>query len=111
VADEALAVNPAWLRFLAFLSPCVYGPFYIFAIWALYTGSNSLRIPGLVFCTMMATGLLVLFVEAFWGEFPTPDRLIYTAAYGPYLLFPFVFAWRLRSEYPFTTRVETKKRA
>ena len=70
-ADRLLAVNPLWYQIMAYASPCVYAPFYLFAIPAFLRGRNWIRIPGLLFSVCMFYSLLVILGEELFGEYKT----------------------------------------
>jgi EXPERA (EXPanded EBP superfamily) len=108
MADYGLAVNPMWMKALAWLSPFVYAPFYLFALYCFIAGKDYIRVPAFTFVGMMCTGLYVIFAESLWGDYVTPDPVLFTAAYGPYFVIPLLLAFRLRMEHPFTEAVSGK---
>jgi hypothetical protein len=52
-------MNPAWMKYLAILSPLVFAPFYVFAIACIWQGLEIVRIPALIYSAVMISNLLV----------------------------------------------------
>ncbi|KAJ4457922.1 putative integral membrane protein [Paratrimastix pyriformis] len=106
--DPLLLANPMWFKFLSALSPFVFSPFYLVAIYAIYTGKNWIRMPIVVYASMLFLDLLTIFVDEFYGPTPSPNPLLFAMGYGPYLLFPLALLARFWNEAPFSPRPKSR---
>jgi len=93
--DPLAKANPLWFRALAVVSPTLYLPFYLFAIWAFITGQEFIRTPGIMWASCMLIGLAIIMTEELAGPFraPVPAKVI--AAYTPYIMIPMSLLYRL----------------
>jgi hypothetical protein len=82
VADPVLLYNPLWIKYLSMLSPFVFAPFYLVAIYAIITRREWIRIPIIIYSSILFVDLSAFFVEAIWGDLPSPNMWIFTAGYG-----------------------------
>ena len=71
-----------WIKYLSVLSPFVFCPFYLVAICAIVTRREWIRIPIIIYASILFVDLSAFFVEAIWGELPSPNMWIFTAGYG-----------------------------
>jgi hypothetical protein len=63
--DPLLRANPLWYRTLAHISPVVYAPFYVLAIYAFINEREWIKIPGTeVEVTSIAGGTIVSVVRS-----------------------------------------------
>ncbi len=70
--DGAVMERPTWFRATIWIDAILFGPFYITAIIAFIRGKNWIRIPSIMWATMMLTNVtIILFVE--FTEYFTPD--------------------------------------
>lgn len=102
-ADPVLGVNPIWAKFLAAVSPILYLPFYVIAIRAFWKGSNWIRVPCLIWASLMIFTIALIASEQYWGIWKCPNWGIWFSGYGPYALFPFLLIYRVRNHKPFST--------
>lgn len=105
-------------RSLALISPVVYAPFYVFAIYAFINQREWIKIPGmgmlilkignnatLIECIVELLGLCwswgmlivmaAVMTEQFIGEYSTKNAALLCVGYLPYILFPLLFSLRL----------------
>eukprot|EP00762_Andalucia_godoyi_P002939 ANDGO_04078.mRNA.1 hypothetical protein EMIHUDRAFT_217878 len=101
LADPLLCKNPMWLRCAAAYSPILYGPFYLFAIYAFARRRNWIRVPALLWSAHLLNTLTLLTAEALYGEHPSPNMGIFAAAYGSYVLVPLYILIRMAAGPPF----------
>jgi len=70
--DGALMERPAWWRATIWIDVLLFGPFYIVGIVAFIRGKNWIRIPSIMWATMMLTNVTIIFFVEF-VEYATPD--------------------------------------
>jgi hypothetical protein len=101
--DPLVMARPVWWRAVNLIDVVFFGPFYAVAIFAFIKGKNWIRIPAVVYASVMETIVVVILAEELWGAFATPRPGIVLAANAAWFLFPLVILWRMgRSEHPFT---------
>lgn len=57
---------------------------YLVAIYAIVTRKEWIRVPILLYSSVLFVDLAAFFVEAIWGLVPSPNIWIFTAGYGYY---------------------------
>jgi len=102
ICDPVLAVNPVWIKYLSLLSPVVFCPFYLLSIWAIVTRREWIRIPIIIYSSILFIDLSAFFVEGIYGDLPSPNMWIFTAGYGYYQIFPVIAIARFWKDHPFT---------
>jgi hypothetical protein len=101
--DPLLLARPAWYRATIWLDVLVFGPFYAFAIYAFARGRDWIRLPSVVWASMLFTNVSIILFDELKGVHATPHPGIVVAANAPWLLVPVLVVWRVwRSEHPFT---------
>jgi hypothetical protein len=95
-------------QYLSLLSPVVFCPFYVIAIWAILTRREWIRIPIIIYSSILFIDLSAFFVEGIYGDLPSPNMLIFTAGYGYYQLFPIIAIARFWKDHPFTVEPACK---
>lgn len=101
--DPLLLARPAWYRATIWLDVLVFGPFYAVAIYAFGRGRDWIRLPSVIWASMLFTNVFIILFDELKGIHATPSPGIVLAANAPWLLVPFVVVWRVaRSEHPFT---------
>ena len=100
--DPLLLARPAWYRATIWLDVLAFGPFYAVAIYAFARGRDWIRLPAVVWASMLFTNVFIILFDELKGIHATPSPAIVVAANAPWLLVPILVVWRLRSEHPFT---------
>ena len=101
--DPLLVARPAWYRATIWVDVLLFGPFYAVAIWAYAAGREWIRIPSLVWASMLFTNVFIILFDELWGIHATPHPLVVVAANASWMIVPVVVVWRMaRSEHPFT---------
>jgi emopamil binding protein len=104
--DPLLLARPAWYRATIWLDVLVFGPFYAAAIWAYARGRDWIRIPSVMWATMMFTNVFIILFDELKGVHATPAPAAVIAANGAWILVPLLVLWRVGgSEHPFTESV------
>jgi hypothetical protein len=99
--DPVVWHRAPWYRATIWIDSLVFGPFYVFAIYAFARGRNWIRTPAMVWAGMMIAIVTIILFEELAGPTPTPAPAIVVGANLPWLLFPFAVIWRMRRERPF----------
>ena len=101
--DPLLLARPAWYRATIWLDVCVFGPFYVAALYAYVRGRDWIRIPSVVWAAMMFTNVFIILFDELRGAYASPHPAAVVAANGAWLVLPLVVLWRVAgSEHPFT---------
>jgi hypothetical protein len=99
--DPVVWHRAPWYRATIWIDSVLFGPFYLFAIYAFVKGQSWIRLPAMVWAGMMIANVTIILFEELAGPTPTPAPVIVVGANLPWLLFPFAVVWRLRREHPF----------
>lgn len=95
--DPLLAANPLWYWTLAVLSPLLYLPFYVVAIYAFVFERAWIRDYCLVWGAMLSSTTVVIVVEEVWGQYPSPNVRQMLGGYVPWIVFPLFVMGRVWS--------------
>ncbi len=105
--DHLLMARPMWWRMTIWIDVLFFGPFYVFAIYAYTRGRAWIRIPSIIYGSVMITNVTIILGEELFGPHATPERLMVLMANGPWLLMPIFIIYRMWSdEHPFTREAE-----
>jgi hypothetical protein len=106
--DPVLLARPAWWQATIWIDALFFGPFYVAAIYAFIKGREWIRIPGIIYASVMLTNVTIILAEEAFGEHRTPQIGVVLLANAAWVLFPLYLIYRLgRSEHPFTQAVGT----
>ena len=101
--DPLLLARPAWYRATIWLDVLVFGPFYAAAIYAFARGRDWIRLPSVIWASMLFTNVFIILFDELKGIHATPSPGVGVAANASWLLVPVVVIGRMaRSEHPFT---------
>src|SRR5947209_3368262 len=70
--DPVLLARPVWWKMTIWIDALFFGPFYLFAIYAFVKGRDWIRIPGIIYASVMLTNVTIILGEEAFGEFRTP---------------------------------------
>lgn len=110
LADSLVRFNPPWFKIMSYFSPFLYAPFYLFATYCFIEGKEIVRIPTFIVSSALLYSLIVILGEQYMGEFASHNFKLVLVAYGPYVIFPIMWMWRMRSPHPFTVEVKKGKK-
>ena len=101
--DPLLLARPAWYRATIWLDCVAFGPFYAVAIYAFARGRDWIRIPSVVWASMLFTNVFIILFDELKGIHATPHPGIVVLANAAWMAVPILVLWRVaRSEHPFT---------
>lgn len=106
--DHLLMARPVWWRMTIWIDALFFGPFYVVAIYAYTKGRDWIRIPSVVYASVILTNVTIIMGEEFFGPHASPERAMVVFANGAWIAFPIFILVRMWSaEHPFT-RCETE---
>ena len=96
-ADPLVMARPVWFQVAIWLEVFVQAPFYVLAIYAFARQRNWIRIPAIVYATVLLTIMPIVLGEQYYGEHATPKPLLVTAVYSAYVVMPLLIIARVWS--------------
>jgi short-subunit dehydrogenase len=93
--DPVLMARPAWWRMTIWIDALFFGPFYLVAIYAYARGKAWIRIPSIIYASMLLTNVLIILYEETYGLHATPNFPVVFLANLPWLVFPLVILLRM----------------
>jgi len=100
--DPVLLARPTWWKATIWIDSIFFGPFYAFAIYAFIKGKNWIRMPSVIWASVMMTNVTIILSEEIAGPHKTPQLSMVLFASAAWLVFPIVVLFRMwRSERPF----------
>ncbi len=104
--DPALIARPVWWKVTIWIDALFFGPFYVVAIYAYLKSKEWIRIPSIIYASVMLTNVTVILGEEMFGAHATPNLPVVLLANLPWLLFPIYIIYRMwRSSHPFTQTI------
>jgi len=100
--DPLLMARPTWWRVIIAIDATFFGPFYVCAVYAFLKGREWIRIPSIIWASVMLTMVAVILGEEAFGEHATPELAIVLFANALWGLVPIVVLYRMiRRPHPF----------
>jgi hypothetical protein len=93
--DPLLIARPAWYRATIWLDVLAFGPFYAAAIWAYAKGKEWIRIPSIIWGTMLFTNVFIILGDELRGIHATPFPGIVVGANAPWMIVPVLVVARM----------------
>jgi hypothetical protein len=101
--DPVLLARPTWWRMTIWIDVLFFGPFYVAGIYAFIRGREWIRIPGIIYASVMLTNVTIILGEEIAGEHRTPELGMVLLANAAWVLIPLLILWRLGTNpHPFT---------
>ena len=102
--DPPLIARPAWWRATIWIDALLFGPFYVVAIYAYIKGKEWIRIPSIIYGSVLWTNVTIILFEELVGKHATPRAGIVLLANAAWLIFPIVIIARMwrGGEHPFS---------
>ena len=104
-ADELVLARPVWFRVAIWLEILVQAPFYALAILAFVRGQSWIRLPAVVYSSVLLTIMPMVLGEQLLGPHATTRPGLVLAVYGAYVIMPALVAWRVRHPEVFPPRI------
>lgn len=96
-ADRLVLARPVWFQAGIWLEIVVQAPFYALAIFAFVQRRSWIRIPAIIYSTVLLTIMPMVMAEQYFGEHRTDQPGIVTAVYGAYVVMPLLVLLRVRN--------------
>jgi hypothetical protein len=96
--DPLLNARPVWWRATIWIDAVVFGPYYAFAIYAFIRRRNWIRLPSIIYASVMLTNVTIILSEEIWGPHATPHLLNVIGANASWIIAPALLIWRMRKE-------------
>lgn len=101
--DPLLLARPAWWKATIWIDSLFFGPFYAVAIYAFLKAKDWIRLPSVIWASVMMTNVTIILSEEAYGPNATPHFFIVFLANLAWLVFPIALIARMaRREHPFT---------
>jgi hypothetical protein len=84
--DPALMARPPWWRATIWIDVLFFGPFYALALYAFARGRAWIRVPTIVWGSVMMTNVTVILFEEMLGPHATPAPARVLLANAPWFL-------------------------
>jgi hypothetical protein len=102
--DPLVLARPPWWKATIWLDALFFGPYYAVALYAFIKGKNWIRIPSVIWASVLMTNVIIILSEEFFGPSATPHPVIVFLLNLPWLLFPLGMIARMaRKEQPFAS--------
>jgi hypothetical protein len=98
--DPVLIARPAWWRATIWIDSLFFGPFYIVAIYAFWTGKSWIRFGSIIWASVMLTNVTIILFEEVIGEHRSPELARVFIANAAWIIFPIMVLCRMRNPYP-----------
>ena len=101
--DPLLMARPPFWRATIWLDVLLFGPYYIAAIYAFWRGKDWIRLPTIIYATMLFTNVVIILFEEKLGAWAAPSFPMVLGSNLAWLVFPVLLIIRMwPSEHPFT---------
>jgi hypothetical protein len=101
--DPLVLARPIWWKMTIWIDSLYFGPFYAVAIYAFVRGREWIRIPSIIYASVLMTNVIIILSEELFGPHATPQLPIVLLANAPWLLMPIYIIYRMwRYTHPFT---------
>jgi hypothetical protein len=100
--DPLLLARPPWWRATIWIDSLFFGPFYAFAIYAFVKGKAWIRVPTIIWGSVMMTNVTIILFEEMVGPHATPRPITVLLVNAPWFLFPVALIARMApAKHPF----------
>jgi hypothetical protein len=104
--DPVLIARPQWWKMSIWIDVLFFGPFYAVAIFAYIRGKEWIRIPSIIYASVILTNVTIILGEEIAGAHATPQPGAVLLANASWVIFPLLIIYRMwRSPHPFTREV------
>jgi hypothetical protein len=101
--DPLILARPTWWKMTIWIDALFFGPFYVVAIFAYSRGKEWIRLPSIIYSSVMLTNVTIILGEEYAGVSATPAFPVVLLENLPWLLIPVFIIYRMwRAEHPFT---------
>jgi hypothetical protein len=94
--DPLVVANPLWLRIMSAISAFVFGPIYLWLVWARLKHGAWPRVAAAAWAWTLLYSMIVHVAVELLGELNPPDLVVFVGVYAPYVIAPAVMLTRVR---------------
>lgn len=109
--DNLVTARPVFYKTYMWMEVLFFGPFYLVAAAAILRKRDWVRIPCIIYASFMMCKIVVLMAEGTFGQWRSPNPLVYDLAHSVYLVVP---AWLIAHcwahEKPFSDPLPAEKK-
>eukprot|EP00830_Metopus_es_P021908 TRINITY_DN941_c0_g2_i5.p1 TRINITY_DN941_c0_g2~~TRINITY_DN941_c0_g2_i5.p1 ORF type:complete len:234 (-),score=41.01 TRINITY_DN941_c0_g2_i5:14-715(-) len=103
--DPVLLARPVWWRATIWLDVFLFGPYYVFALYAFIRGRDWIKVPSFVYSGILFANVAIIMMEEMCGPNKTHSPTAVWIANLPWLLFPlFIIARMWLYKHPFSEK-------
>jgi hypothetical protein len=95
--DPVLLARPTWWKATIWIDALFFGPFYAVALWAFIKRKNFIRIPSIIWASVMLTNVTIILSEEIAGPHATPQLPMVLFANAAWVIFPILTLLRFWS--------------
>lgn len=101
--DPLLLARPVWWKMTIWIDVLGFGPFYAVAIYAYVRGRDWIRLPSIIYASVMLTNVTIILGEEIAGPHRTPHLPMVLLANAAWVLLPLFILYRMvPNAHPFT---------
>ncbi len=101
--DPLILARPTWWKMTIWIDVLFFGPFYAVAIYAYTRGREWIRIPSIIYGSVMMTVVTIILGEELAGPHASPYPAVVLLLNAPWFLIPLFIVIRMwRNPHPFT---------
>jgi EXPERA (EXPanded EBP superfamily) len=96
--DPLLYARPPWWRATIWIDAVLFGPYSVFAMYAFIKGRNWIRMPSIIYASVMLTNVTIIMSEEIWGAHATPHLASVIGANASWVIIPLLILFRMRRD-------------
>lgn len=101
--DPVLIARPVWWKMTILIDSVFFGPYYVAAIYAFIKGKEWIRIPSIIYSSVLLTNVTIILGEEFFGPYATPQPLVVLLLNASWVIFPLFIIYRMwKNPHPFS---------
>lgn len=105
--DTLLMARPVWWKVTLWIDALLFGPFYGVALYAFITGKKWIRIPSIIYASMLLAIITIILGEEVFGPYRAPQLGWVLLASLPWVVFPILILVRMgAAEHPFSQEAD-----
>ena len=93
--DPLLLARPPWWLVTIWIDSLFFGPYYVFALYAFIRGRDWIRIPSIIYASVMLTNVTIILGEEIFGPHRSPNLPVVLLANAAWLIFPIYLIYRV----------------
>jgi hypothetical protein len=93
--DPLLFARPVWWRATIWIDAIFFGPYYAFAIYAFIKGKSWIRVPSVIYASVMLTNVTIILSEEIAGQYATPHLGAVIGANATWIIVPAYLIYRM----------------